>query len=60
VPRRASLVPTFVLSAILALVIGLSVYFGRDPGPDATKAPIGRLAGEPSTNRLDDAGRERR
>jgi hypothetical protein len=49
-----------VLSAILALVIGLSVYFGRDPGPDATKAPIGRLAGEPSTNRLDDAGRERR
>ena len=60
VPRRASLVPTFVLSAILALVIGLSVYFGQDPGPDATKAPIGRLAGEPSTNRLDDAGRERR
>ena len=60
VPRRASLAPTFVLTAILALVIGLSIYFGGDPGPDAPKAPVGRLAGEPSTNRLDDAGPERR
>jgi len=59
VPRRASLAPTFVLTAILALVIGCrSTSAGSRP--DAPKAPVGRLAGEPSTNRLDDAGPERR
>ncbi len=58
-PRRASLVPTFVLSAVLALVVAASVYFGRDPVPEAQQAPGQRLAGEPSMRRDDDTGRER-
>ena len=59
VPRRASLVPTFVLSAILALVVAASVYFGRDPVPELQKAREDRLAGKPSTPAGDDAGRGR-
>ncbi len=49
VPRRASLVPTFVLSAILALVVAASVYFGRDPAPDLRTDQVERIAGKPST-----------
>ncbi len=48
VPRRASLVPTFVLSAILALVVAASVYFSRDPVPDVRRDQVERLAGKPS------------
>jgi hypothetical protein len=59
IPRRASLVPTFVLSAILALVVAASIYFGRDPVPELQKAPEDRLAGKPSPPPRDDAGRGR-
>ena len=49
VPRRASLVPTFVLSAILALVVAASAYFARDPAPDIRRDHVERPAGKPST-----------
>jgi hypothetical protein len=48
-----------VLSAILALVVAASVYFGRDPVPELQKAREDRLAGKPSTPAGDDAGRGR-
>jgi hypothetical protein len=56
---RASLVPTFVLSAILALVVAASIYFGRDPVPEIQKARPQHLAGKPSPPPRDDAGQGR-
>lgn len=59
VQGRASLVPTFVLSAILALVVAASIYFGRDPVPEIQKARPQHLAGKPSPPPRDDAGQGR-
>jgi hypothetical protein len=55
-------VPTFVLSAILALVLALSVYFGQDPVPvpDSPRTPAHRLAGESSKPGQDEASRQNR
>ena len=64
VPHRASLVPTFVLSAILALVVALSVYFGQDPVldpvPAVRRAHAERLAGESSKPDQDGPSRQDR